>query len=162
MWEGRVFHLLSIQVLRTHFEWMGVLCWGWLMYNSYVDRTLLYDGSKQTPYNIKGFLAYINIGELGNYWLTLWLVGHSGPQYDMIDELKGTSDSNEGHRIMKIFMITSSNGNIFRVTGICACNSSVTGDFPPQRPVMFSLICAWTNIWVNNGGAGDLRRHCAH
>ena len=27
---------------------------------------------------------------------------------------------------------------------------------------MFSLICARINGWVNNGEAGDLRRHCAH
>ena len=26
----------------------------------------------------------------------------------------------------------------------------------------FSLICAWTNGWANNPGAGDLRRHHAH
>ena len=26
----------------------------------------------------------------------------------------------------------------------------------------FSLICAWINGWVNNGDAGDLRRHRAH
>ena len=25
--------------------------------------------------------------------------------------------------------------------------------------LMFSLICAWTNIWVNNRDAGDLRHH---
>ena len=28
--------------------------------------------------------------------------------------------------------------------------------------LMFSLICAWTNGWVNNRDAGDLRRYCAH
>ena len=28
--------------------------------------------------------------------------------------------------------------------------------------LMFSLICAWMNDWVNNGEAGDFRRHCAH
>ena len=28
--------------------------------------------------------------------------------------------------------------------------------------LMFSLICAWINSWVNNGEAGDLIRHCAH
>ena len=28
--------------------------------------------------------------------------------------------------------------------------------------LMFSLICAQINGWVNNGGAGDLRRHRAH
>ena len=28
--------------------------------------------------------------------------------------------------------------------------------------LMFSLICAWINGWVNNGEAGDLGRHRAH
>ena len=28
--------------------------------------------------------------------------------------------------------------------------------------LVFSLICAWTNSWVNNHEAGDLRRYCAH
>ena len=28
--------------------------------------------------------------------------------------------------------------------------------------LMFSLICAWINGWVNNRDAGDLRRHRAH
>ena len=27
-----------------------------------------------------------------------------------------------------------------------------------RRALMFSLICAWTNGWVNNRGSGDLRR----
>ena len=28
--------------------------------------------------------------------------------------------------------------------------------------LVFSLICAWINGWVNNGEAGDLRHHRAH
>ena len=28
--------------------------------------------------------------------------------------------------------------------------------------LMFSLICAWINYWVNNGEAGDLRRYRIH
>ena len=28
--------------------------------------------------------------------------------------------------------------------------------------LMFSLICAWLNSWINNGEAGDLRRNRAH
>ena len=28
--------------------------------------------------------------------------------------------------------------------------------------LIFSLICAWANAWVNNRDAGDLRRHRAH
>ena len=31
-----------------------------------------------------------------------------------------------------------------------------------RRALTFSLICAWTNSWVNNGETGDLRRHRAH
>ena len=57
-------------------------------------------------------------------------------------------------------MITSSNGNIFHVAG-----HRLRLNFPHKgqwRDVLiFSLVCAWLNIWVNNGGAGDLRRHGA-
>ena len=28
--------------------------------------------------------------------------------------------------------------------------------------LMFSLICSWTNVWVSNRDAGDLRFHRAH
>ena len=47
---------------------------------------------------------------------------------------------------------------------LCAGNSPVSGESPSQTPVtvVFSLICAWTNGWVNNRNAGDLRRHCSH
>ena len=47
---------------------------------------------------------------------------------------------------------------------LCAGNSPVTGEFPSQRPVtrMFSLICAWTNGWVNTSYDGDLRHHRTH
>ena len=31
-----------------------------------------------------------------------------------------------------------------------------------RRALMFSLICAWMNGWVNNREADDLRRHRAH
>ena len=50
---------------------------------------------------------------------------------------------------------------------ICAGNSPVTGEFPAHKgqwrgALMFSLICAWMNGWVNNREAGDLRCHPAH
>ena len=73
--------------------------------------------------------------------------------------------------IFPVFMMMSSNGNMFRVTGFCAGNSPVTaGNSPVNFPrthqwrgaLMFSLICAWTNGWVNNQGADYLRRHRAH
>ena len=31
-----------------------------------------------------------------------------------------------------------------------------------QRALMFSLICVWTNRWVNSRDAGDFRRHRPH
>ena len=64
-------------------------------------------------------------------------------------------------------MMTSSNGNIFRVTGpLCWGIHRSLIDSPPKGhlrgALMFSLICAWTNGWANNRDIGDLRRHRAH
>ena len=44
---------------------------------------------------------------------------------------------------------------------ICGGNSPVPGEFPTQRPVMFSLICVRITGRVNNHEAGDLRRYHA-
>ena len=64
------------------------------------------------------------------------------------------------------FMMTSSNRNIFRVTGPLCGEFTTPGEFPTQKPVTRSvdviLICAWINDWVNNREAGDLRRHRGH
>ena len=63
--------------------------------------------------------------------------------------------------------MTSLNGNIFPrywsfVQGIhrSPVNSPHKGQW--QGALMFCLILAWMNGWVNNRGAGDLRRHRAH
>ena len=49
---------------------------------------------------------------------------------------------------------------------ICGENSPVPGDFPTQRPVKRSFHIFFdlrlNKGWVNNRGAGDLRRHRAH
>ena len=49
---------------------------------------------------------------------------------------------------------------------ICAGNSSVPVNSPHKGQwrgaLMFSLIRAWINDWVNNREAGDLRRHRGH
>ena len=60
----------------------------------------------------------------------------------------------------KLFMMTSSNGKNFRVTGHLCGNSPYQGQW--RGGLMFSLICAWVNGWVNNRDAGDLRRHRTH
>ena len=49
---------------------------------------------------------------------------------------------------------------------LCAGESPVPVNFPHngqwRGALMFSLTCALINGWVNNGEAGDLRRHRAH
>ena len=49
---------------------------------------------------------------------------------------------------------------------ICAGNSTVTGEFPAQRPVTQSFDIffdrAWINRSINNHEAGDLRCNHAH
>ena len=66
-----------------------------------------------------------------------------------------------------LHMMTSSNGDIFRVTG------HLCGEFTGQRWIphtkardaelwCFFLICVWINGWVNNREASDLRRYRAH
>ena len=58
-------------------------------------------------------------------------------------------------------MMTSSNGNIFGVTG--PLYEEFTGQrwIPRTWALNFSLICAWIYDGVNNCEAGDLRRHGA-
>ena len=78
-----------------------------------------------------------------------------------------TSGLQKGIRCPSLAMMTSSNGNIIRVTGPICGESPITGKKSPhkgqwRRALMFSLICAWINAWVNNREAGDLRRHRAH
>ena len=65
------------------------------------------------------------------------------------------------------YMMTSSNGNIFHITGLLS--GELTGHqwIPCTRASDVELwcvffICTWINGWVNNREAGDLRCHCAH
>ena len=55
---------------------------------------------------------------------------------------------------------------ISALLAICVGNSPVTVNIPHKGQrrgaLMFSLICAWINGWVNNGDAGDLRHNRAH
>ena len=64
-------------------------------------------------------------------------------------------------RTSETCIMTSSNGNIFCITGhFCG---EFTGHKDQWRgALMFSLICVWINGWENNHEAGDLRCHCAH
>ena len=60
-------------------------------------------------------------------------------------------------------MLTSTNWNIFHVTGLL-CLESVNSPHKCQwhRALMFLLSAPWMNGWVNNREAGDLRCHLTH
>ena len=64
------------------------------------------------------------------------------------------------------FMMTSSNGNMFEITGHLCREFTDPGEFPTQRPVTRSFDDFFDlrliNRWVNNPGAGDLRRNRPH
>ena len=71
------------------------------------------------------------------------------------------------HNTFMCIMMTSSNRNIFRVTGpLCeefTCHRWILLTKASDAELWcFPLICARMNAWVNNRDAGDLRRQRAH
>ena len=68
-------------------------------------------------------------------------------------------------RMLSVVIINE--GNIFRVKGPFVRwihRSPVSSPHKGQwrGALIFSLICAWINGWVNNREAGELRRHRVH
>ena len=120
----------------------------------------------------------------GNLWLSqgnLWLPqcqcsnsGGYGYNKTVPNHNKTLQSANRLHsfwiycvyRKMPIHMMTSSNGNIFCVTG------PLCGEFTVHRWIPLTkasdaelwcfFICAWINGWVNHREAGDWRHHRAH
>ena len=135
---------------------------------------LLNGGSKNLPILL---MIYITLWEQYlPFWLSLLLLWLWGPFCPCeLRPLQGVwssaskKRSSERVRRMRKFsanMMTSSNGNIPRywpfVRGIhrSPVNSPHKGQW--RGALIFSLICAWTNGWVNNRDTGDLRHHRAH
>ena len=96
-------------------------------------------------------------------WLKINIIFHNIA--DFITDVNGANYTMWGSN--STIIMTSSNGNIFRVNG------PLWGEFAGRRLIprkkgqwhgalMFPLICAWTNTWANNEDAGDLRRHRVH
>ena len=99
---------------------------------------------------------------------------HNGQRHQSHDIESFSLEYNRSHTVtitthiaVPYFMMTSSNGNIFRVTGpLCGeispvpVNSLHKGQW--RGALMFSLICVWISDWVNNREAGDLRRYRGH
>ena len=72
--------------------------------------------------------------------------------------------------IVDIVVVIVWNGWRHQMETISALLTLCAGNWPANYPhkgqwrgaLRFSLICAWTNDWVNNLHAGDLRGHRAH
>ena len=90
-----------------------------------------------------------------SYWIAwLWITGALPLKTDRIFVR------------MSFAMVTSSNENIFRVTGHL-CGEFTGPRWVPHKgqwhgALMFSLIYARIDGWVNTGEAGHLRRHHTH
>ena len=72
----------------------------------------------------------------------------------------------QNHYAVSTCMMTSSKGNISRVTGPLCRDFTGPVNSPHEdrwrELKLFSLICAKINRWVNNREAGDLGRHRSH
>ena len=157
-WDSKIRHLKALLLLREEYSRINIsLPWvlmPWLMWFL----------GQQYPW---WWLCRIR-------WKQLLLCKHIVLSHLRLRRLPGNRDSRYRHpTASKIFSengfnrMTSSNANIFRVTGHLCRNSSVPGGFHTHKgqwrgALMFSLICTRINGWVNNGDAGDLRRHRAH
>ena len=76
-------------------------------------------------------------------------------------------ESEQGLHMQTDYMMASSNGNIFHVTGPLCREFTGHRWIPHTKASDAKLWCflwsaPWINGWVNNREAGDLRRHRAH
>ena len=99
-------------------------------------------------------MIHIFIRKLGHLWFRWWLIAYLPPS----------------HYLNQCWFVVSwwrhQMETFSALLAICAGNSLVPVNSPHKgqwrRALMFTLICARINGWVNNRETGDLRRYCAH
>ena len=104
------------------------------------------------------------------FWAIIWCVKSSVTSRVSKPKITttGVITAREWARCFTIeLMMTSSHGNIFRVTGPLYGEFTGPRWIPRTKASDAELWCflwsaPWINGWVNNGDAGDLRRHRAH
>ena len=101
----------------------------------------------------QSFQVWMSIVKIRRSWDSLIFIMESLYWEDGIFILKWPLDTYG----CLMHVMTSSNGNIFHVTGHSPVNSPHKGQW--RGALMFSFICI--NGWVNNREAVDLRRHRA-
>ena len=102
----------------------------------------------------------------GCYCLPKALLTHTTNQTAAAMALSHSGSLVPGHFFLH-HIVTSSNENIFRITGLCEGNPSVTGGFPSQRPVtqssdvFFDLrLNKQSRCWWFQIPSRSLRCHC--
>ena len=174
------------EILTWYFSFYGVCCESsiLIMFHSYLFYAILkhdaethckhcqYDASVQFWPNHHTNPIYIHM------WLTTaLLITHPFHSAQWGSLVLLTADNDSSHHLppgtcldikmpscqwtKSYCMMKSSNGNNFHITGLLYREfTSHKGQW--REALMFSLICAWINSWVNNQEAGELRCHCAH
>ena len=147
----------NVSIWWRHYVWPGTHCTN----DAWTHRPNLYPSCHATAAELSSHVQ--------NYHLIGSLFAKSGQKHSSYIYLKygliNRVSSGFSWRLCMRFMMTSSTGNIFCVTGHLWGES--TGDRWPHKgqwrmALMFSFICAWSIGWANNRDAGDLRRRRAH
>ena len=147
-----------------------------------------FQGNVCVAYNLSGVgeSRFIRIGHSGSFWqrvcgnLFAWYAARTAPQctpcensFWNVTNQNVTSHADSGQTahvttpLMHLFqLMTSLNGNIFRIPWPLWGESTDSPHKGMWRvALVFSCLdvfCAWSNGWVNNPDAGDLRCHRAH
>ena len=104
---------------------------------------------------------------MGNFFLKIVSFFSKPRSHKWFWFLIDVKSENNPHCWNRFFVAFGDLSEIHEPRALCAGNSPVTAEFPSHRPMTRSFdasffICAWTNGWVNNRDASDLRRHCTH
>ena len=106
-------------------------------------------------------LKHTKLYNFDNYFGTTWSINQQAAPTS-IWVVRVIMECRDAQRMM-----TSPNGNIFRLTGHL-CGEFTGHRWIPCKKASDAKLCcflwsaAWINGWVNNREAGDLRRHQAH
>ena len=117
------------------------------LFTDLIAISLLYNGNMKTPKHYSGVV-----------WASWWLSSSVTQLYN-----QKLAQTNQKY----IYMMTSSNGYIFRFTGPFYGEYSDHRWSPLTKANDVELWCFLRSVpsingWVNNSEAGDLRRHRAH
>ena len=120
---------------------------------------------------ITGIILYMRPANERRYIATAYLIGLGHTQNDpwiittnVVIVITAAVAAAVADMMMLCCMMTSSNFPCYRpfvreITGHRWIRLTKASD---AKFSVFSLICTWTNGWVNNRDADDLRRHLAH